>query len=402
MIRRFGRPGLYVVRRILTVLAGLLALANGYLLILLAAAAASRRGAGDMAPKPSRRRFLILVPAHDEEQVIEPTLTALQSMSYPRENSVVVVVADNCTDRTAEVAARAGITVWERHDATRRGKGYALNWALARAAGGVDYDSVLMVDADCRASPNLLAVVAAQLDAGHDAVQVDYVVADPERAWSVGLRYAAFALMNTVRPLGKTSLGLSCGLLGTGMAFRREALDAVPWDAFSIVEDAEYHAKFVASGRKVVFAPTARVTSEMPSSLSSSTDQQMRWEGGRGVTIRKTTSPLVVEAIRRRDPVRLNAGLEWLVPPQSLLVAAQLAVGTAAALLKARFTVRLCAVLLVAQAVFVVGGLKLVRAPAAVYRALLFAPLLIAQKLSIYAKLALGRTPTAFVRTTRD
>jgi hypothetical protein len=391
-----------IVRRCLALAAGLLSLANAYLLVLLGAAAASRRGATPALPEPSRRRFLVLIPAHDEEPVVADTIRALEAAQYPRQSFVVVVVADNCTDATAEVAARAGATVWERTDDTRRGKGYALNWALERAARELSFDSVLMVDADCIASPNVLAVAAAKLDAGHDAVQVDYVVAEPERAWSVGLRYAAFALMNSVRPLGKTSLGLSSGLLGSGMAFRREALDAVPWDAFSIVEDAEYHAKFVASGRKVVFDASARVSSTMPASLAGSRDQQMRWEGGRGVTIRHTTIPLVADAIRRRDPVRLNAGLEWIVPPQSLLVAAQVGVGVLAVLAKAPGVARICAGLLAAQAVFVVGGLKLMGAPAAVYRALLFAPLLIAQKLSIYAKLAIGRTPTSFVRTTRD
>jgi hypothetical protein len=391
------------VRRILTFAAGLLVVPNAYLMVLLgSAAAASRQRPTAPASLPSRRRFLVLVPAHDEEPVIGPVLEALARVDYPRDAYVVVVVADNCSDRTAEVADRAGVTVWERHDPERRGKGYALNWALARAAAELDHDSVLMIDADCIASPNLLAVVAARLDAGHDAVQVDYTVASPERSLSIALRYAAFALMNTVRPMGKTHLGLSSGLLGTGMAFRREALEAVPWEAFSIVEDAEYHAMFVASGRKVVFDRTAGVCSAMPGSLAGSKDQQMRWEGGRSVTIRQTTAPLVAEAIRRRDPVRLNAGLEWLVPPQSLLAAAQVAVGAAAALVNARVAARVCAALVVSQLAFVIGGLRLVRAPAAVYRALLGAPLLMAQKLSIYLRLVVRGAPTGFVRTTRD
>lgn len=388
--------------RFLTALAGVaLSLANGYLLTLLAAAAAGRRRAAAAPGEQPRLRFLVLVPAHDEAAVIAATLDRLLALDYPPELREIVVIADNCTDATARIAAGAGVRVFEREEPARPGKGRALAYALERAAREVEYDAVAVVDADCAASPNLLSALGARLAEGHPAAQADYVVANPERSASAGLRFAAFSLMNTVRPLGKTRLGLSCGLLGTGMAFRREVLEAVPWDAFSIVEDAEYHAKLVASGRRVVFVPEARVSSEMPASLAASADQQMRWEGGRGVTIRTTSPRLLRGALRHRDPVRLHAALEWAVPPQSLLLAGAIGVAAATAALRMRLLTGLVVLNLLAQAVFVVGGLVLVRAPAGVYRALALAPVLVAQKLLIYARLAAGGTPRSFVRTRR-
>jgi glycosyltransferase involved in cell wall biosynthesis len=390
------------VRAAAAVAAGAVAAADGYLLVLLGAAAAERRRPAPAAPSPAGRlRFAVLVPAHDEETVIGPTVAALRGLDYPAERFTVVVVADNCEDATAAVARDAGALVWERHDPQRRGKGHALHWALDRVASELGPDAVAMVDADCTASADLLAVMDAGLRAGHDAVQVGYAVARPERAWSVALRAGAFALMNTVRPMGKTRLGLSAGLLGTGMAFRREVLEALPWEAYSIVEDAEYHAQLVQSGRRVVFDGRARVESEMPPSLGGSGDQQMRWEGGRGVTIRRFTLPLLAAGLRRRDPVRLNAAIEWLVPPLSLLGAAHGGLAALAVLLRSRGLARASAALTAALAGFVLGGLALARVPAAVYRALLYAPVLAAQKLLIYARLAAGRTPRSFVRTER-
>jgi hypothetical protein len=381
---------------------GLVAASDAYLLGLLGAAATRGRPAPLEPPAAAGRlRFVVLVPAHDEAGVIGPTVAALRALEYPAERFTVVVVADNCEDATAAVAGAAGALVWERRDPEHRGKGRALHWALARVAAELDHDAVAMVDADCLASPNLLAVMDARLRAGSDAVQVDYAVARPERAWSVALRAGAFALMNTVRPMGKTRLGLSAGLLGTGMGFRREVLEALPWEAYSIVEDAEYHSQLVQSGRRVVFDERARVESEMPPSLAGSGDQQLRWEGGRGVTIRRFTVPLVLAGLRRRDPVRLNAGIEWLVPPLSLLGAAHAGLGALALVTRSGRLARAAAALTAALATFVLGGLVLARVPAAVYRGLLYAPLLVAQKLLIYARLAAGRTPRSFVRTER-
>ena len=390
-------------RGVLPLLAGLLAIPNCYLLLLLGAAF---RGRGSVADSQdmgieSARRFVVLVPAHDEGEGLLPTLAALAGQEFPAQCYTVVVIADNCADDTAAVARRADVIVLERFDPDRPGKGHALHWALARVGELVPYDSVVIVDADCVASPNLLGALSAGLRAGNAAVQANYVVANPEESWSAALRYAAFIGMNTVRPLGKTHLGLSSGLLGTGMALTRELLDEVPWDAFSIVEDAEYHNKLVAAGRKVAFIADAYVSSSMPASLKGSGTQQLRWEGGRGVTLRQSAVPLLRAAIRHKDPVRLNAALEWLVPPQSLLITAQLAVAGLGLAARNRVVARVGALLAAGQVVFVLGGLLLVGAPRAVYRALLFSPLLIGQKISIYAKLLAGRTPRSFVRTER-
>lgn len=378
----------------------MLAVVDAYLLVLLAAAAAGRRRAIPPDPAGEELTFVVLVPAHDEEPVIAATLDSLTALDYPPERVDVVVVADNCTDATAAVARNAGATVLEREDPTRRGKGHALAWAFDRILEQrPDVEAVCVVDADCAVSPNLLRAVDRRLRNGAVAVQVDNVVANPEAGHAAALRFAAFTLLSTVRCLGKTSLGLSAGLLGTGMGFRRELLERVPWESFSVTEDAEQHLRLVAAGERVVFAPEARVESSMPTSLRQTRQQQERWEGGRAMLVREWLPRLLREGIARRDAVRVHAALEPLVPPQSLLFAANALLAVAAVVVR---PVRALALVnLVGQVAFVLGGLRVAAAPPAAYRALAAAPALVAMKLSLFARMLLRGGPEKWVRTER-
>lgn len=392
-----------LVTAILLGLEGLLSLSTCYLLALLGAAAYGRRARPSHANAAEHLRFTVLIPAHDEESGIEGTLASLEALDYPTDRLEVVVIADNCRDRTAAVARTAGATVYERTDPDRRGKGHALAWALERLrAEQSDGDVIVFLDADCQVSPNLLAAMEARLRAGAEAVQADYVVANPGESWSSGLRYAAFALINTVRPLGKGTLGLSCGLLGTGMGFKRTLLEREPWEAYSLAEDGEYHLRLVASGARVAFAREASVSSAMPTSLRGAREQQLRWEGGRWELIRSWTPKLLRSGLRHRDPVRLHAALEPVVPPQSLLLAGNAALAVAALVLRSPVGLTLAGANLAGQGAYILGGLALVRAPARVYRALALAPVLMLWKVGLYVRILGGRGSKGWVRTERE
>jgi 1,2-diacylglycerol 3-beta-glucosyltransferase len=382
--------------------AGLLAPLNGYLLALLAAAARGLTRRAPAAAVPGDLRFAVIVPARDEETSIGETLASLRGLEYPPDRVEPIVVADNCSDRTAKVAAGAGATVWERQGGEVGGKGAALAWALERLlAERPDVDAVVLVDADCTAAPNLLSAVEARLGAGASAVQAVYEVANPDASPAAALRYASFALINLVRPLGKATLGLSCGLFGTGMGFSRELLAHRPWTATSLVEDQEHHLRLVAAGERVAFASETWVRSAMPISLRRSRSQQRRWEAGRWTLVRRWTPRLLGAGLRGRDATRIHSALEPLVPPQSLLLAANAA--AAAMALRAPGAIRRIALAnLAAQTGFVAGGLALARAPTTVWRALAFAPALALWKLGLLARLWLGRGPDRWVRTQRE
>ncbi len=380
-----------------------LAASTGYLLVLLAAARSLAPALGASIPESDEpARLVVLIPAHDEEMGLVPTLASVASCSYPVSRLRTIVIADNCSDDTAGCARTAGVEVWERTDADRLGKGYALSWALDRLmTGAEEFDAVVMLDADCEASPNFLTAFDTHLKSGARAMQANYLAANPHDSHAAALRFGAFALMNTVRFLGKQRLGLSCGLVGTGMAFTKELLEREAWTATGLVEDAEYHMRIVLAGERAEFVPEAWVRSEVPTSLERSSDQHARWELGKLQLIRRWCPLLIASGIARRDVVRLHAGLECLVPPQSLMAAGSLAAGGTGLLLRQRRLTRLAAWTLIGQIVFVIGGFRLVRVPNQVYRALLVTPALIANKVALYIRLLARRGPTSWVRTER-
>jgi hypothetical protein len=391
-----------VADRLLLSAAAGIAVCDAYLLVLLAAATARRHerrpGANSDAPA-DRTRFIVLVPAHDEERTL-PRLLASLDAADGSEATRVVVIADNCTDATPAVARDGGAEVLERRDPARPGKGPALAWALAELE---PLDApVVMVDADCQVSPNLFTALGARRRAGANVAQVEYVVANPEQSRAAALRAAAFLLVNSVRPAGRDALGVSAGLLGTGMMFTPEVLQRVPWRDFGLAEDAEYGLRLAAAGERVAFVPEARVVSPMPTTVAASRSQEMRWEAGKVAAARMWTPRLLAAAVERRDPRLVATALDVLVPPQAILGLAHAGIGALAVLARAPLALRLSLAGIAAQALYVVGGLLLVRAPRQVWVALLHAPRLVIGKAQIAVRLATGRGPSAWVRTERE
>ncbi|MGI8731170.1 MAG: glycosyltransferase family 2 protein [Solirubrobacteraceae bacterium] len=376
--------------------------ANGYLLTLLAAAAGAPRGRKEQSIADDL--FMIaLVPAHDEQAGVATTVRALISQDYPAERREVVVIADNCSDQTAEKAREAGATVWERHDLDNRGKGQAVAWAIERMwSTWPDVDAIAVVDADCIATRGLLSGMVGELAAGACAVQADNLVDHPELSGAAARRWAGFALMHRVRGAGKTALGLSCGLFGTGMAFRADLLRELPWQSYSVTEDAEYHVRIVQSGRRVVFLPGESVRSAMPNSESGAYEQQMRWESGNASLIRRVLPGLIMGGLRNRDRQRLHTGLALLVPAQSLLAMLTVTTGALGLMVRDRRATTLAAAACAMQSAYVIGGLGIARAPAAVWLSLLAAPKLVAHKLIQGLAIARGKSSTVWVRTARD
>ena len=373
--------------------------ATGYLLVLTGLAARSRGAGAPVVPDGEPLRTVVLVPAHEEEAGLPATLAALRRQAFPFEP---VVIADNCSDATAEVARQAGATVWERfHD--DRGKGQALAWALERLdRERPETEAVIVVDADCLPGPGLFAALDGALRGGAQAAQAIYDVANPESSPTAALRWAAFALKHRLRPRGRAALGLSAGLYGTGMAFRAELLRAQPWRAFSISEDVEYHAQLARAGVRVAFVDGAWVTSAMPTSDEAAHRQQLRWESGNARMARELGAPLVAAGLRRRDANLVVHGLELALPPQTLLVPGCLASLVVGGVARSRPLATIAAATAAGQVVYVFAGLRLVGAPKAVYRALPAVPRLAARKLAIFGRVARGRGTLEWLRTDRE
>jgi cellulose synthase/poly-beta-1,6-N-acetylglucosamine synthase-like glycosyltransferase len=384
----------------LAVLSAPVVLASGYLLAL---AAASGRPRTPGQP-PALPRFDLLIPAHDEEQGIAATVESLLGLDYARDAFRVWVVADNCTDGTAQRARESGARVLERNDPALRGKGYALAFGFERLLAEGFADAVVVVDADTLASPNLLRAFAARLAAGAQVLQADYRVRNPDASWRTRLLAIAFALVNTLRALGRDRLGCSVGLRGNGMCFATRLLRDVPHDAFSVVEDLEYGIRLGEAGHRVHFVPEACVLGEMPSGEAASRSQRRRWEQGRAEIARRRGWPLLRRGLAQRDRVLVELALDLLVPPLARVGAATvagLAVAAGAAIWAGRPLVAVVpwAASLAAILIYVARGWWLSGTGAAGLLALARAPLYLAWKIG----LALApRAGDGWVRTARE
>jgi cellulose synthase/poly-beta-1,6-N-acetylglucosamine synthase-like glycosyltransferase len=115
---------------------------------------------------------------------------------------------------------------------------------------------------------------------------------------STRLSALAFRGFNVIRPRGRQRLGLSCGILGNGFAILAPVLERVPYDAFSLVEDLEYHLQLVTAGERVHYLDDAIVSADFPESKAGESVQRSRWEGGRLHTARMWTLPLLTRIVR--------------------------------------------------------------------------------------------------------
>jgi len=231
-------------------------------------------------------RLLILVPAHNEEILIADCLDALASAMGGNQAVQVVVVADNCSDRTAEIAKRRGFRCLERHDASALGKPAALAWALEQTSS-LDYDAVAVVDADTIVDPGFCAALVGSASWRGRAGQARPRVRTLTRTWLTALLDVWLdAKYGLALPL-KARAGLNCPLMGTGMVFGRDVMSADMWRAFGPAEDIELYGRLTAAGTAIVYVPDAVVTVLSEAKLTASVTQRRRWSAGRWLASRR-------------------------------------------------------------------------------------------------------------------
>ena len=177
-------------------------------LYLLGLAIVARIGRITEPPLGDPQRLTVVVPAHNEELLVGRCVRSLLAQQYPRAAFDVVVVADNCNDRTPEVAAEAGARVLVRENLQVRGKGAALRHAFDILVNeSARPDAIVVVDADSVAEPTLLRGLAARLGAGAEVVQANYQALREGVSMIAELRAAAFLLFHWVRFTGRATLG---------------------------------------------------------------------------------------------------------------------------------------------------------------------------------------------------
>ena len=388
-----------------------LATAASYLGLLTVAALVRGRADALSEATVQFRRFVVLVPAHNEAAVIERALVAMRGLDYPANLFEVHVVADNCTDRTADLVRSMGFEVHERTDPSAPGKGPALNWLLKRlVATRSGFDVVVIIDADTTVDAGYLRSVNAAFDAGAMAVQGFYGVRDPNESTSAGLRFAALTSRHHLRPLGRNAIGGSSGLFGNGMAFCSSLMVDRPWSGH-LVEDAEFQIGLLLDGILVRYVPSARLEAEMPASRDAATSQNERWERGRIDLMKSCLPSLIRRSVDSGQPHRIamvDAAIDQCIPPLSSLIAlgcVTTSVAAGACLAsggRLRWVLAVDAASMVVVLAHVGVALRLIHAPAKIYWSLLRAPRMIVWKTVLWLRVLVGSEVVVWERTQRN
>lgn len=230
-------------------------------------------------PDASVQRLLFLVPAHNEELLIANCVRSLMGMSYPREAMGVVVVADNCDDATARLAAANGAVVFERNDPALAGKPRAIAWTLERV-DLTQWDAVVIVDADSVVAPDFASGLAAVGPLNEIVFQANNLVLNEFDSWLTRLG----GLLGRCRfqvtfPL-KQAAGLNCPV-ANGMGIGTNLLIRDGWRSQSITEDSELYVIYTESGVPIRHASGANIFSQESRSLGEGATQRRRWLAGR-------------------------------------------------------------------------------------------------------------------------
>ena len=258
-------------------------------------------------------RFMAIIPAHNEAAVVANLVESLKNQDYPKDKYDIYVIADNCTDNTAEIAKNAGAIVYERFDEEKKTKGFALQWFLAqKIEENAPYDAFCVFDADNVADKNFLKAMNKKLCQGENVVQGYRDIKNPTDNW-ITAGYAIFYwMMNRFYHLARYNLGLSPLLNGTGFMVRFDIIKPTGWDTNTLTEDIEFSLKNIIEGRKLGWATDAIVYDEQPTSFKQSWSQRERWTVGH-IQCMKEYTGLLALAVKEKKTLMNFDGLLYIL-----------------------------------------------------------------------------------------
>ncbi len=261
-----------------------------------------KRKENDPKSYAPQKKFALIIAAHNEEKVVGHVIESLFRQNYPKELFDVYVIADNCSDNTAQIAADHGALVFKRINTDLRGKGHALEWMFAKIfTMSEKYDAISVFDADNLVTSNFLLEMNAKLCQGYKVVQGYIDSKNPYDSWITCSYSIAFWLSNRIFQLPRHNLGLSCSLCGTGFCVDVETLKKIGWGATCLTEDLEFTMKLALSNLKVAWAHNAVVYDEKPLTLKQSWHQRKRWMQGHADCASRFLGPLFKKAFKDSD-----------------------------------------------------------------------------------------------------
>ena len=261
-------------------------------------------------------KFLAIIPAHNEEAVVGNLIESLQKQNYPKNKYDIIVIADNCTDKTKEVAESYGVKIFERHeeDPAKKTKGDALRLLLNTLLSDpkMDYDAFCVFDADNIVDSNFITAMNKHLCQGEEVVQGYRDIKNPTDSW-IASGYAIFYwTMNRFYHLARYNAGLSPLINGTGFMVKFDAIRPTGWNTNTLTEDIEFSLKRIIQGKKLGWATDAIVYDEQPVKFKPSWSQRSRWTIGHIQCLFEYTKPLAKAASSNKTLMNFDGLLYML------------------------------------------------------------------------------------------
>ena len=271
--------------------------------------------------KTPKHLFSIVIPAHNEEKVILRTVQRLKQLDYPQEMFNIHVVADYCTDQTAQNVRSAGGTAHERQDGERGSKGAALEWLFKRILNrDAEWqpDAVVIFDADTSVDPQFLRVMDTRLTQGDRVIQGQHRISNPDDGWFPALTWAMFLIDNRFQNLGRSNLGWSAKHMGDSICFHADILRKYGWGT-GLTEDYAFRHLLLLKGIRIRYEPAAIGNGEAAQDWKTARAQRARWLRGTHDASQEYGRRLLKEGIRRRDPALLDGAAQVRIPAYSTL-----------------------------------------------------------------------------------
>ena len=258
------------------------------------------------AYKPKKlAKIGIVISARNESRVIGNLIKSIKASTYPSGLYNIFVIADNCTDNTAEICRRLGCIVFERNDEKLIGKGYALHYLfeqLHKQARWANYlpDAYIVLDADNVIKPNYIFEMNKVFDRGYEMITSYRNSKNIGKNWiSAGYGYW---FMHESRHLNNSRmmLGTSCAISGTGFLISRRLVERYDnWSFFTLTEDIQCSTTYALDGGRVGYCPTAEFFDEQPETLRQSYRQRERWAKGFYQVFGKYGKSLICKCFKR-------------------------------------------------------------------------------------------------------
>lgn len=243
----------------------------------------ARRRKQQQDPAPPHR-YAAVIAARNEEAVIAQLIQSIKNQDYPAELLDVFVVADNCTDRTAEVARQAGAIVCERHDRHAVGKGYALNYIfnlIQYTYADRQYEGYFVFDADNLLDEHYVTEMNKVFHQGYRVITSYRNSKNFSTNW-ISAGYALWFLREATYLNGpRMFLGTSCAISGTGFLVCADIIrENGGWKHYLLTEDIEFSVDRILHGETIGYCPTAVLYDEQPTTFRQSWNQRLRWAKG--------------------------------------------------------------------------------------------------------------------------